>query len=66
MKKVQVSLKKQMPVYKVDAVKNDRVVDQLKINGFPEIFCVDKNHRLHKYNGPHKATEIMKFVMQYK
>lgn len=66
MKKVQASVKKIMPVYKVDAEKNNRVTDQLNITGFPEIFCVDKNRRLHKYNGPRKAADIINFIMQYK
>ena len=66
MRKAQVTLKKVMPVYKVDAERNDRVTDQLGITGFPEVFVVDKNRRLHKYNGARKAESIVKFARQYK
>ena len=66
MKKVQSALKNAMPVYVVDAEKNSKVIDALKVNGFPEIIVVDKNRKVHKFNGNREASKIMQFIRQYK
>lgn len=66
MKKVQAILKNEMPVYVVDAEKNNKIIEALKVNGFPEIIVVDKNRRVHKFNGPREAPKIIQFIRQYK
>jgi len=66
MKKVQAVLKNEMPVYVVDAEKNNKIIEALKVNGFPEIIVVDKNRRVHKFNGPREAPKIVQFIRQYK
>jgi thioredoxin-like negative regulator of GroEL len=66
MKKVQTALKNEMPVYVVDAEKNNKICEALKVNGFPEIIVVDKNRRVHKFNGAREANKIVQFIRQYK
>ena len=66
MKKVQAVLKNELPVYIVDAEKNNKIIEALKVNGFPEIIVVDKNRRVHKFNGPREAPKIVQFIRQYK
>ena len=65
MKKVQAILKNEIPVYVVDAEKNNKIVEALKINGFPEIIVVDTNRKVHKYNGPREANKMVDFIRRY-
>ncbi|AGE58818.1 protein disulfide isomerase [Paramecium bursaria Chlorella virus NYs1] len=66
MKRVQTILKDEMPVYVVDAEKNNKIIKALKVNGFPEIIVVGTNRRVHKFKGTREPSKIVQFIRQNK
>jgi thioredoxin-like negative regulator of GroEL len=61
MKAVQARLRT-MPVYIVDAEKQNKVCDQLQVRGYPTVMVLRKDRIVKKYNGPPNAQKIMAFV----
>ncbi len=62
-KKAQLVLKKSgVPVYAVDADKNESVITTFKVTGFPELFFLGPDRRLRKYKGPRTAEGIVAFA----
>jgi thioredoxin-like negative regulator of GroEL len=62
MKAVQARLRGSMPVYIVDAEKQNKVCEQLRVGGFPTIMVLRKDRIVKKYNGPHDSQKILAFV----
>jgi thioredoxin-like negative regulator of GroEL len=61
MKAVQAQIRS-MPVYIVDAEKQNKVCDQLQVRGYPTVMVLRKDRIVKKYNGPPNAKKIMTFV----
>lgn len=61
-KKAQMVLKKNVPVYAVDAEKNADVIRTFKVTGFPELFFLGPDRRLMRYKGPRTAEGILAFT----
>ena len=62
MKNVQAQLRGSMPVYIVDAEKQNKVCEQLKVQGFPTIMVLRKDRIVKKYKGPQDPQKILAFV----
>lgn len=62
MKTVQAKLRGSMPVYIVDAEKQNKVCEQLQVKGFPTVMVLRKDRMVKKYNGPRDAQKVLAFV----
>jgi thioredoxin-like negative regulator of GroEL len=65
LKKVQTKLRNEIAVYVVDAENDSKVIEQLKVTGFPTIFVIKKNNRMREYEGPRDVDSIVKFAKTY-
>ena len=51
-----------VPVYVIDADKQEKIVSGLGVQGFPTIFYVDQNGRKHEYGGDRTGRAISEWV----
>jgi thiol-disulfide isomerase/thioredoxin len=65
MKRVQTILKNTMPVYAVDADRNQNAVRSLGVQGFPTVIVVGLDKRKREYDGPRDAKTIAAFARQF-
>ena len=56
---------KNVPVYIVDADTNPKIIEKLKVQGFPTVFVVGANRRMHEYDGARDPASIVAFVKKW-